>query len=521
MKHSLRIRMTLVLTISMTALIALVWLATHMLLETYYLNKKVSSLSESYYGVNLVAGSGMIEDDDEISYRLERIEASNNVSVYIISMGITGFGKISTKFVYPAEVNLNASGKASGGILKNDSYDRVKQALFTYIFRNGSAQPGTEQDHLKTLEDRYDVYKFYDENVDTFYLDLVGSLDNDYIVFIRSNYENIAESSDISSRFLAIIGSVVIVLGSVVMFIFSKSFVKPIKELADISDQMANLNFENRYISNKSDEISKLGNSINSLSEKLEHTITELKTANLELEKDLADKTEIDNTRREFLSNISHELKTPIALIQGYAEGLQDNINDDPESREFYCDVIIDEAHKMNNLVKKLLSLNELELGRDIIDLQRFDIVELTRSISGSVEILAKQQQASIVFNEHEPIFVWADPFLIEEVITNYLSNALHYTDGRKIIDIGFEIRDKVVRVSVFNTGKQIPDEDLENIWDKFYKVDKARTREYGGSGIGLSVVKAIMDRHQQSYGVCNHSAGVEFWFELDIQTEE
>lgn len=520
MKHSLRIRMTLILTISMTALIALVWMSTHMFLERYYQRNKISSLSESYYGVNLAAGSDMIENIDDIGNRLERIEATNSVEVYIISLGINVLGQLSAKFVYPAEVSLNGSEKASGGILRNDAYDRIKNALFTYIYETGPDNPRSNASPLSGDEENYNVYKLYDKSVDAYYLDLVGTLDNEYVVFIRSNYENIQESSDISSRFLAIIGAIAVLIGSIVMFIFSKSFVKPIKELAEISDQIANLNFENRYVSKKTDEISRLGYSINSLSEKLENTITELKTANIELEQDLADKIELDNTRREFLSNISHELKTPIALIQGYAEGLQDNINEDAESREFYCEVIIDESQKMNNLVKKLLSLNELEHGREVIDMQRFDIVELTASITGSVDILAKQSGATIVFNEHEPVFVWADPFLIEEVITNYLSNALHYASGRKIIDISFEINKNVVRVSVFNTGDQIPDEDLNNIWDKFYKVDKARTREYGGSGIGLSVVKAIMDRHQQSYGVINHTAGVEFWFELDIQNE-
>ena len=226
---------------------------------------------------------------------------------------------------------------------------------------------------------------------------------------------------------------------------------------------------------------------------------------------------EIDEIRKEFLSNDSHELKTPIALIQGYAEGLQDNINDDDvESRNFYCDVIIDEAHKMNNMVKKLLSLNEIEFGSNKLNLERFDIVDLVRTVTSSMELIAKAADVNIVFNEHESVYVWADESMIEEVITNYLSNAIHYAQGQKFVDISFkEKSDNKVRISVFNTGSNIAEADLENIWVKFYKVDKARTREYGGNGIGLSIVKAIMDQHNEKYGVQNHTAGVEFWFEL------
>ena len=280
---------------------------------------------------------------------------------------------------------------------------------------------------------------------------------------------------------------------------------------------MSQLKFENRYTGKRKDEIGELGRSINTLSDKLETTISELKSANIELEKDIKKKTEAEEMRREFLSNVSHELKTPIALIQGYAEGLAENVNDDEESRQFYCDVIVDEAQKMNNMVKKLLTLNELEFGNSNMELSRFDIVALVKSVADSVEVLAKQKNISIVFNASDPVYVWADEYMIEEVITNYLSNALNHCKEPNVIDISFNRHDNKVRISVFNSGDIINDADIGNIWDKFYKVDKARTREYGGSGIGLSIVKAIMESHNEEYGVTNHQAGVEFWFELTI----
>ena len=144
---------------------------------------------------------------------------------------------------------------------------------------------------------------------------------------------------------------------------------------------MSDLDFDARYQSCAGNEIDVLGDNFNKMSRKLESTISELKSVNNKLQKDIEDKIKIDEMRKEFLDNVSHELKTPIALIQGYAEGLNENISDDPESREFYCEVIMDEAAKMNKLVKNLLTLNQLESGKDAPVMERFDIISLIRGV--------------------------------------------------------------------------------------------------------------------------------------------
>ena len=220
--------------------------------------------------------------------------------------------------------------------------------------------------------------------------------------------------------------------------------------------------------------------------------------------------------RKEFLANVSHELKTPIALIQGYAEGLKEGVNDDIESREFYCDVIMDEAAKMNTMVKKLLTLNQIEFGNEAVAMERFDIVALIRNYIQSSEILTKQREISVRMEDYPPIYVWADEFKTEEVFMNYFTNAINYALYEKVIDVRIRTEEKKVRVSVFNTGNPIPEESLSHLWEKFYKVDRARTREYGGSGIGLSIVRAIMESMNQKYGVRNYDNGVEFWYELE-----
>lgn len=516
MKHSLRVKNTVILILLLILFIGVSWLLNEFFLDDYYLAKKINILSNSYSLVN----EYIYKENPE--NRIERIEAADSVSVYILAEAeSTIFGDKVLKFVYPIDAEMGGSG--NGNMIKHNSFQSIIRSLKIYIFDNTGRDKESSPEHLDSLEDKFDIYKLYDYEVDSYYIDLIGYLDNGYMIFIRSSYENIEESADIASRFMAIVGIALIVLGSIVMFVVSKSFTKPILELATISDRMSALDFDSKYTGRRKDEIGKLGASMNKMSDKLESTITELKTANIELERDIANKIQIDEMRKEFLSNVSHELKTPIALIQGYAEGLQDNVGgSDPESQNYYCDVIIDEARKMNDMVKKLTSLNEIEFGTNKIDMSRFDIVELARSVAASFDILVKSKDIQIIFNEHEPVFVWADEYSIEEVITNYLSNAINHANGRKIIDISFrETEDNRIRVSVFNTGDNIPEEELDNIWIKFYKVDKARTREYGGNGIGLSIVKAIMEQHNQSCGVKNHFAGVEFWFELDMKSDE
>lgn len=167
-------------------------------------------------------------------------------------------------------------------------------------------------------------------------------------------------------------------------------------------------------------------------------------------------------------------------------------------------------------MVKKLLTLNQLEFGNDTVTMERFDIITLIKGVVQSASILAQQKEAKILFQEEGPVYVWADEFKVEEVVTNYVSNALNHVDGEKVIEIKVVRLDGKVRVTVFNTGQPIPKDDLEKIWIKFYKVDKARTRAYGGSGIGLSIDKAIMDSFHQKCGAVNFDNGVEFWFELD-----
>lgn len=482
-KKSIKARLIVTFVGIVVIAFVLIALSNSFLLERYYVAKKTDAIQDVYEKLN--------QYDSLTSDKVQSLKSiciEKNISWVIL--------------------DTNHSE-----ILDYDSRNanRLYASLFGYITGVAPAKSSTlEESDNYTLEVNRDM--------DMDYLDMWGMLDNNNVFLIRLPMAGISDSIQISNMFYLYTGMIVVAISILAIWFLSQRLTKPLEELTDISIRMSNLDFNAKYESGGEDEIGVLGQNFNKMSKELEQTISELKTANNELQKDIEKKERIDDMRKEFLSNVSHELKTPIALIQGYAEGLKECINDEAESRDFYCEVIIDEAAKMNNMVKKLLTLNQLEFGNDQISMECFDLTELVRGVVNSAQLLADQKDAQILFVQDTSVYVWGDEFKIEEVVTNYVSNAINHIDGERKIEIKMQRREGHIRLSVFNTGKPIPEEDIDKIWIKFYKVDKARTREYGGSGIGLSIVKAIMESMNQKFGVKNYENGVEFWFELECR---
>ena len=510
--RSIKTKLIVVLCSILAMTILGCWLANQLFLPIYYQHSKISTLSESFRKINVIVkqdrnlhgGAGSSGLSDKSVNALDSLTENGSMNTYLFRIN-DYFGILQYTFCYPSADSLSDIQKQN---VRDKTMDYVIGLVNGYVERDGR--------ELIKENDNYQVFKSYDERIGSYYLELFGRIDSGDFIYMSTNYQSMRESVAVSNRFLAYIGVLAVLISGILLFLIGNNFTKPIVYLTDIAKRMSQLDFEAKYPVQTEDEIGQLGQSINMLSERLEGTISELKSANNELQKDIEDKIQIDEMRKEFLSNVSHELKTPIALIQGYAEGLHDNINEDSESREFYCDVIIDEANKMNKMVKKLLTLNQIEFGKNQISFERFDIVQVIRSVIQSARLLAEQKGAEIYMEETQPVYVWADEYMVEEIVTNYISNAINHVDGEKRIRVSLEMREKVVRVRVFNTGEQIPEAELDKIWIKFYKVDKARTRAYGGSGIGLSIVKAIVESMNQQCGVENHRNGVEFWFDID-----
>ena len=384
-----------------------------------------------------------------------------------------------------------------------------------------------KQKEYKVLEetDKLEIRNIKDTETSANYILLSGKLDNGYGVYIRIPISSIQESVRISNRFLYLIAGIVIIVGGIAIIYISKTFSSPISELNNIAKKMANLDFSHKYaVTDDDDEINELGESINMMSDKLETTINQLRSTNIELERDIEKKSKIDEMRKSFISDVSHELKTPIALIQGYSEGLLENVNDDPESRKFYAEVILDETNKMDKMVRQLIELTKLEYEKREFNNRTFNIVELEKEIVRTSKVMIDEKQTEVIFETPDKIDVFADDMYLSQIITNYLTNAIKHVkdiDGEKYIKItNVVLQDKQkARVTVFNTGENISEENLNRIWNRFFKADEARNRDDGGSGIGLSIVRAIMNNYGNDYGVKNKPKGVEFYFEVDLQS--
>ena len=490
-KGSLTREMAVIIAGLVAGTIILCWAINTCFLGKYYMLHKEDSLLDGFHVMNEASENGELTSSS-FDVTFDNLCANGNVAIMVIS---------SDRTIVRSSVNDNQ--------------------VILLEFMNILFGTDPKQAEILKKADNFVIQRQTDTRLSSEYLVLYGTLSNGNLILMRTALESIRESASVSNQFLLYVGIFAILISTVVTYFVSRGITTPVLELTDISKRMAQLDFEAKYQAKgrRRNEIDELGEHFNELSNKLEVTISELKSANNELKQDIEKKTEIDEMRKEFLSNVSHELKTPLALIQGYAEGLQECINDDAQSRDFYCEVIMDEADKMNQMVKKLLTLNQLEFGNQAVTMERFNLTELIEGVISSTGILLNQNGIQIEFLENEPMYVWGDEFMVEEVVTNYLSNAIHHADFAKKITIWYTKKEDCVRVGVFNTGKPIPEEDLPNIWIKFYKVDKARTREYGGSGIGLSIVKAIMESFHRECGVENHEDGVEFWFELDTES--
>lgn len=541
--HSIKFKITLLLVVIVTCLVAMLIGFNSIFSEKVYMNRKQKSMINSYENVNEIMQkyTDLQIDKDTMCADMENISTAKGISVLVVdSSWCTIY--VSTQGDDSMMERLRMS-IFNGDIFKNNgSQDKALEPKDQEDDSDNPADKDDKKEHRKRLEDiidmsgtslvenrtiissndNYTLQKVYDERLGDYYLEIWGTLDNGYSIILRTPIQGIKDNVNISTTLIKYVGGAILAVGIIAAFVVSTYITRPIKQLSNIAEKMSEMDFNARYEGSDKGEIGLLGKSMNNMSEKLEQNIAELKKANLELKKDIDKKEKLEIMRTDFLSNVSHELKTPIALIQGYAEGLKEGITDDPESMEFYCDVIMDEANKMNTMVKRLLTLNQIEFGNDEPEMERFDINELIASVADANAIRAGQKNMSIVFdNRNEHNFVWADEYKTEEVLTNYISNALNHCDGKRAIEVRTEKSENggTITVTVYNSGKNIADEDLERIWEKFYKTDKARTREYGGNGIGLSIVKAIMDSMGQEYGVRNVSDGVEFWFNLDCKS--
>lgn len=500
---SVRMKLFSSLCVVVILIVLFLIIINNVVLESFYMYSKVETIKTTYKKINQyfneISTDGVSKVD--IDEELNKIAVKNDFEILIKNN--------ENLLLYSSDENLNSA------------IDKINEVIMQQDRKFNIKYQGNK-DIIIYNKNNVTIRKIVDIKSNINYIFLSAGLDNGYTLYIRIPISPIQESVRISNNLLILIGGISIIIAGIIASFISRKFTKPITELNNITTNMAKLDFSKKYIENGTeDEINNLGRNINLMSSKLESTIKQLRTTNIELEKDIEEKSKIDEMRKQFISDVSHELKTPIALIQGYAEGLIENVNTDDESRKFYAEVILDETNKMDTLVKQLLELMKLEYGKREFNDTEFNIVELINEVIRKCKVMSEEKGIEVEFKQkNEIINIVADDFYIDQVITNYFTNAIKHVsevDGKKQIKIELEeTKENKIRIKIFNTGEKIKEEDLSRIWKRFYKIDSSRNREDGGTGIGLALVKAIMTNYENRFGVENKEDGVEFYIELN-----
>lgn len=350
-----------------------------------------------------------------------------------------------------------------------------------------------------------------DLGTDISYLVYSSTISSGSTIEISSQLDFYSSTANSTTRYVSFVACFTFALILLVVYLCLHHLTAPLVEMNEITKDMARMNFERKLPDLGTNEIGQLAESINTLSESLDETLRDLNEKNKQLESDIEHERRLEQIRRQFVSNASHELKTPIAIIQGYAEGIKSGM--DPVE---YSGVIVDETVKMNRLVCDMLELSHYESGSIPLDVTEFSVAELVNDTLSSYRMLAEERGITLMFDGQADVLVRGDADKLATCLGNYVSNALSHASGEKIVRVTSSVSGGRASVTVFNTGSHVSDEDAPNIWNSFYRADKAHSREEGRFGLGLSIVRAIIEAHGTDCRFRNVDGGVEFTFEIE-----
>lgn len=500
MKRSVQTRLFMIISLLVICFVFLAILINSNFLERYYIDHKKAQLMKNAKQIAVIYDG----DPNEIILELERLQSESALTMIILDGGF---------FLKYPDYRFYRHEQPGMGNMRGMPLEGRLEAGLAYIKNN------------RELLDNHDVFALTeDTRLAINFLNLFTRLDNgDYLV-LSTPLSAIKESAAIANRFFLFSGLLTLLIGLAAAYFFARRFTQPIRALNSIAEKMSRLDFSEKYPVSSDDEIGELGKSINSLSDQLDRAIGDLTQANQKLQADIEYERSLEEMRKAFVSSVSHELKTPIALIQGYAEGLKLNVAEDEDSKNYYCDVITDEARKMNMMVRDLLDLSQYESGAFKIERTIFDLLALLEWVVNKYQPIFQEKGITMKLDTDKEspgatgseMLVDGDMMRMEQVLVNYIDNALKYMDDKRQLTVSLHSNEEKVRISVYNSGPLLAAEDMDKIFNSFYKVDKARTRSAGGSGLGLSIVRAIQQQHHNAYGVINRAEGVEFWFEID-----
>lgn len=337
------------------------------------------------------------------------------------------------------------------------------------------------------------------------------------MIFAVNTLKPVDEAVNVMRESYVIWFSIALLAVIAMSVIFSKLITRSIVNITQVTTKMKNLDFSQKCLVQSDDELGRLAANINDMSEKLDMTIRELVESNKKLTIDIEHERKAELARREFVAAVSHELKTPLAIIRAYSEGIADGATG--ERRDKYLNVIIEETKKMDSLVLDMLENSKLESGAYKLKIKTYDIAKMVEKITARLKNATGDKSLNFILEKpSDAVNADFDFDMLEQVMNNFIGNAIKNTPDNGNIYITLTDEDDTVFFAVENEGSHIEENTLDKVWDRFYKADKSRERSAGGTGLGLSIAKNILVLHKAEYGVENTVAGVKFWFRMKKQ---
>lgn len=501
--------------------ILLLYLANTFLLESLYVQGAKNRLTETYEKLNAMEVEELSPDT---LYQM-LLDSRTFIEMAIID-------EVNGEIYLPANPSLsNDANKAIG--------------------RGFKTPPPNQMTLISTeiLNDQINLIKLTDHKIETDFYMLQGYLDNGLRIEMRIPLASIRQNVLFFNQFILGAGILIMIAAFIAANLISKHFTKPIQNMTKVTEHLKKMDFSETCEVTTNDEIGRLAEYINEMSYALETNMNALETSNLQLSEEIKEKTRIDEQRQALLNNVSHELKTPLAIIQGYSEGLKLNLTRNTDKAEFYSDVIVDEAKKMDMLVSQLLDINHIQFGdfplhKEVLNAKDFINNILMKYRPMMEEDGIQFDLISGLINDSNDLLVHIDALRTEQIITNLLNNAMAYVDDRHTVTLTSELMDSQgqvipavsladtsdphsvyvspahMRLTISNSFPQIPAPELNNWWNSFYKADKARTRENGGYGLGLSIIKAIQEADDNAYGVYWSDGLIHFYIDFDVSDD-
>ena len=354
-----------------------------------------------------------------------------------------------------------------------------------------------------------------EEGSTTQYIVFGKDFENGYHIEITAQKDPIQENANLATRVTTTLTVLALILALVFISVYSKHFTKPLIQMSEVANRIANLDFSAKCEINRGDEIGTLAENINVVSDSLNTALSELREKNEQLMEDIEKERRIEQMRADFISAASHELKTPIAIIRGYAEGLKMNVSEENESASEYCDIIMRESDRMNVLVLNMLEQSLYSSGVKKPDMVEFNVSSFIEDLLKTVTPIFEEKGVTANYIETKKLSAFADKTQMTTVLSNIVLNACSHASDEKLIEITAEKTDNQIKVNVFNTGSRVDDKDKDGIFTSFYRADKAHSRAEGRFGLGLAIVKSITENHNCECGFQNKENGVTFWFTM------